>query len=111
VNRKPVEKSRSIIINLNLKIMKKFRVILASSALLLAFGAAFASDLAFTYYQWRPASGSIPAACVPQSPPFECIVTPNANPCSVLIGGDLIQLRETAVVENQCGAQLFKKPL
>jgi hypothetical protein len=86
--------------------MKTLRMLSATGALLLAFGAAMASKLAFTYYRYDP---TIPA-CIPHSYPFECVTAINDNPCTILFEGDQVQLRENQVVANQCGASVFKKP-
>jgi hypothetical protein len=87
--------------------MKMFRSILAASALLLAVGGAFASNLLFTYYRYSPTA---PAACVATSYSFECITAVNENPCTILFEGDQEPLRQNDIVANQCGSVLFKKP-
>jgi hypothetical protein len=87
--------------------MKTLRILLATSALLLAFSAAFASTFSFTYYHWRLATSQ----CVGISYPTQCYTIPNFNPCTVLVDENIVHLRETNVVANQCGASMFRVPL
>jgi hypothetical protein len=87
--------------------MKQFRAFFAITALLLAFGAALASNSSFTYYEWRETIFQ----CVAHSYYIDgCTIRPSDRCCTILVGGDIIQLRNNNVVENQCGQALFRVP-
>jgi hypothetical protein len=87
--------------------MKKFRVILATSSLLLAFCAAFASHSQSSniYYEWR----ILTLQCVARSLTFtECTNQPSLLLCAIVDDGDLVLLRGNDIVQNQCGPSLFR---
>jgi hypothetical protein len=85
--------------------MKKARIFLAMSAVLLAIGGAFASKslVLNTYYEYQDLTPT--DKCVAHQVDFACsaVVTPNI--CE--ISG--IQLRPNTTISNQCGTVLFKQ--
>lgn len=82
--------------------MKKIRIFLAMSAMLLAIGGAFASNLFFqTYYEYQPENG-----CIARSVDFTCVQSPVGAICATT-SAPTIQLKLEST--GTCGASLYKQ--
>lgn len=87
--------------------MKKLRVFLSVSALIFAFGAAFASQFTVSTigYRWIAAS----SMCRQLTTQDDCD-TVNKTPCTVIDPADnvSVHLRRDNNAQTSCGPELFK---
>lgn len=86
--------------------MKKVRIALASLALFLAVGGAFASQfLTQTYYELQ--ISGIETDCLPRHVDFTCSVD-GEMPCEITVGQKSVILREHGNPDFSCGLELSR---
>lgn len=90
--------------------MKKIRIILAMSAVLLAVLGVFGSNLfppAFTYYKHVPAGGGDPEECLEKVTEYNCITSGTVICATATETG--VQLRRDNNISTDCGPLMWKQ--